>query len=659
MATPLAGDPLINAEALKQMAKDFIEPEAGAGLPEYPLKAIWAVLKSPYTIPKAIWNSRFNKEIVQPILAAQSSMDEIRRGGQALGDDLANRLWRNFGAESIRGWGIKMTGQFGKEARRAMYEESPDKILDPANHPDWTDQQRKAVAWKKYYRLKQREEINDFRENNEGNISPRLNRVLNDVYRGLISSGERNYEGLNGWDWLVEGLGHTAYHSIFFLSPKTHELIMTHPLQTGTAITTKGVNPVSGGLNILNAYKLMATNKTARTFMHGMNPFTQDVRFEATRDFMEHAPWIKMATPLAKIVERDFASGRLNNEVIGIAGMIKEHGEAKTLQLMQDVISGKLDSGSMTFDERANMAATALQTIHDATGSGTAGVSRTLLQSTDSGLGRLIFQLSGYRQQIQRFYAQQATTMVTGKTFGERAQAATKLGVMMGASTLLGGNLIPKEVNDQLDIALIKANPEGYLVMQKLQDLLNLPKQVPHVIGSAIGLPDLSADIADHVSNSFINWAGNIGLESAGSTLRAAFHPNKDDTPEMRVRKIVYGLLTSFVFADGAPGGAVINSVWKGGENLAAGRKITSVYGGSPIAHAGEYPIAKGQQKYTDLMDGISHVLRDVLVMGKGYDESNWAKQQQIADKFKRAGVPIPWDTLRADYPTTITKAPS
>lgn len=636
VATPLQGDPLINAEALKGLMKDLLE-ESGSGIVGYPGKVLGAILKSPITIPKAIWNSRFSNEIVKPILEAKTSMDEVRTGTEKLGSSLANDMWKNFGAEALRGWGIKMTGQFGKEARKAMYKESVNDILNPNNHTSWTPQQRKAIAWKKYYRLKQRELINDFRKTYKGKIDPRLDKVLSDVHRGMLSPGERNYSGLAGWELLVEGLGHAAYHGIFFLNPKTHELILTHPLQTGSAVTSP--------IDIANAYRLMATNKTVKTFMKGMEPFTTDVRFEATKDFMDKAPWLKASTPLSKIVERDFMSGRLNNEVIGLAGMLKEHGQAKTLELMNDINRGAdLNGGSMTFDERATMAASALQAIHDATGSGTAGVSRTQLQS--SAIGRLVFQLSGYHQQIARFYASQAGRLITGKTFGERADAASKLGVMMAATTLMGGNLIPKEVNDDFDIAMIKASPGAYLAMQKMQDVLNLPKY-------------LNADISEHVSNSFINWAGNIGLENAASSFRAAFHPNASDTSETRTRKVVIGLLMAGLpYLEGLPGASVASNVWKGAENLASGKKITSVYSGSPISHAGEYPIAKGEEQYANVWDGISHVLRDVLVMGKSRNEGNWAKQNQIADKFNRAGKVIPWDRLQADYPTTLAEAP-
>jgi hypothetical protein len=662
--TPLEGDPLLNAEALKGLANDFLE-ESGSGIVGYPTQAIGAILKT----PSKLWNSRFMNEIVKPILSAQTSLDEVKKGAQALNDPLATKLWRNFGGEFIRSWGIKMTGEFGKEARRAMYRESIDDILDPVKHPNWTDPQRKAVAWKKYYRLMSRDLIDDFRDNHSGKISPRLDRMLNDIHRGLISPGERNYAGMNPYDMMVEGLGHAAYHSIFFLNPKTHLQILTHPWQTGSAVTTKGVNPASGALNIANAYRLLGTNKTFQTFMKGATSFTGENRFEATRDFMDKVPYPKISTPLAKIVERDFMSGRLNNEVIGAAGLIKEYGQAKTEQFMHDVITGAdwTKNSGLSFDEHADMIGKFLETIHDATGSGTAGVARTLLQSTQSGLGRAVFQLSGYSQQIARFYADRATKMFTGKSFSERANAATQLGVMLGSTALMGGNAIPKVAKDQFDIALIKGSPEAYLALRKAEDLLNLPKQIPHAFAAATGAPDtLSTDMGEHLSNSFINWAGNIGIEGLGAGMRAGgelagqtlgiLPPSEKDSPEVQLRKLVAGAMMG-IFTDGI-GGQSVNNLWKAGEMIGTGEKTTSLYGANPFKRAGEYPIAKGVQKYTDLLDSISHAIHDVFIPGRGYDESNWAIQNEIADKFKRAGQTIPWEQLQVDYPTTITEAP-
>lgn len=665
VATPLAGDPLVNKAALDSMVKDFMA-EPGSAAVGYPSQAIGAVWKA----PGKLWNWVVN-DTVKDILSAKTSMDEIRKGAETLNDPLATKLWRNFGGEFIRSWGIKMTGEFGKEARRAMFKESINDILNPAKHPNWTAQQRKAVAWKKYCRLASRDLIDDFREAHEGKISPRLDRVLNDVHRGLLSPGERNYAGMNPWDRVIEGLGHAAYHSIFFLNPKTHLQILTHPWQTGVAMTTKGANPFSGPINIANAYRLLGTNKTFQTFMKGATSFTGENRLEATRDFMQkNLTYWQIDTPLSKLMERDFASGRMNNEVIGGAGLIKEYGEAKTLQLMHDVITGAdwTKNSGLTFDEHADMVGKFLQTIHDATGSGTSGVSRTLLQSTNSGLGRAVLQMSGYTQQIARFYAGKISTVFDPKaTFAEKLNASTQLGVMLSATTLMGGNAIPKSIKDQIDILLIKGSPELYLMMRKAEDLLNLPKQVPHLFAQATGTPEvLSTDMREHLSNSFINWAGNIGIEGLGSGIRAGTQlvgqtlgltpPSKTDTPEMQLRKLVAGMMMG-VFVDGI-GGQSVSNLWKAGEMIGTGKKITTLYGANPFKRAGEFPIAKGVQKYTDLLDSISHAVHDELIPGRGYDESNWAIMQDIADKFKRAHVPVPWDQLRADYPTTITRAP-
>jgi hypothetical protein len=564
------------------------------------------------------------KETMGHIVKMQDTFDRIEEGSNNAGDDIHTRLWHNLAGEALDTRGLKLEGQFAEEARQALKHLTPDEILEEKNTPDWTPEQREAVATKKVYRMDTKQLIKDTLKNHGEDIDPEFERALKDY-----SANQYGYRGQykNGFEKGLDSLTGHLYQGFFRWNPAFHALVATHPLQMGTAVT--------GVRNIANAYRLRFTDPEIKDFMGSLSSATEDLRSVAAEErFQRQTETDAISKPRSKFMEKDIPTGRLNNEVIALSGMLKKghelYGEGQGEQAVRD-----LANGSMPKEQQLEMMTAGLQAMRDATSGGTFGINRTQLQ--DSQYLRTFAQLSGYKHIVARYASKLGQQINTGIKTENPAMVSTatkSLGTLLGATILLGGHaVIPKETEEGLYKIL---GPQRMYGIEKALDALNLPAKA-------------GINLQDHMQYSLANWGVNVALNAFPEIARSMDKLFKDDGQPFH-EKLADFVGKTLLLSDLAPLGVGMSTWNKGRQGLhdaKEGEKKISVYSTSPMPTS-IYPIGKGKMTYT-----AGDLLYSLFAPGVESRIQNFRQKKRVTALFKKyaPGEDLP-KTLEEDYPS-------
>jgi hypothetical protein len=543
-------------------------------------------------------------EKIGNIAKMQDTFDKMEEGSNSVGSDIHSKLWHNLAGEALDTHGLKLEGDFGREAKDALRNLDPDEIMDPQNTPGWTDEQRQAIATKKIYRQDTKKLIKDFLDEHGSELSPRVREAFRQYADQQYGYRAKGYH--SDVEGAIDALTGNIYQGFFRWNPAFHALVATHPLQMGSAV---------GGIrNVANAYRLRFSDPAIKDFLGGLSTSTEDVRGQAAEErFMRQKGTVAAINkPRLKMFEKDIPTGKLNNEVIALAGMLKRGQEltGNGEQAVRDLVSGE-----MPREKQLDMMTAGLQSMRDATGGGTFGMNRTMLQ--DSPYLRAFAQLSGYRHIVAR-YASKKIQEMGSEDPAIRNAAGKSLGTLLGMTALLGGHaVIPKESEELLYATL---GPRRMMGIEYALDQLNVPAK-------------LGIDLTDHIQYGLMNWAINVGTEVAAQTANSLVKI-VTDTDKPLAERISNAVGHAFLFTKLAPLGVGMSTWTKGQQgihNLKEGEKNVSVYPNSPLPSP--YPIAKGKMSFN-----TGDLLYSMFLPGVEHRVQNFRQKKRITEMFKKYG---------------------
>lgn len=561
-------------------------------------------------VARAVYGNKWT-EAVKNFAKFRRTLDIIDQHTKPQGDDIGRKLWGNLANEMLNTRGANFDADMAPDVQRALRKLSAEEILDPENTPDWTPEQREAIAAQKVIRQDTRDLIKATIERYGDEIHPELKQALED-YSSAQFGGRKTMPNSEIED-ILGPITQASYDYLFRWNPKFHLLNLTDPLIAGTSRVGLG--------NIMHSYSMMR-DATIKDYLGSF-------RIKGEQAYMRdkiHAEQTGLAKALNKPIkigkfstEHDIPSEEINERVMMLAGLL-EHGErvngkGKGEQFVRDMAANKIEP-----EKQIDAMVDALQATNDAVGGGTFGMNKDMVQR--SNLLKNFAQFSTQQVRIARLISKYARE----KEYG-------KLNTLLAATIALGGSaVIPKEIEPTLQ----KLNPKAFYALKYILDSANLPKKA-------------GVDLTDKLKLATINWGTNAGIEDLGKIASKWFGGEKNLNPitsegRINLLSFVGDLMMIMPITVRGVGGSVAKRALSDMINL--GQHEKKVYAYPTVGLPGNYPVGKGTMQY-DFWD----YLHDQLIPGNESRVQNFIEKKRELSKLKKFGEEPPKD-LEKQYPS-------